>query len=114
MFGNTLLYLCSLFTALRLHATSKLPYMVPFMYVRYSFFVLFVTLKTSSVQAHFCISLTDPWEVAHGCCGLQCQPSAPSHVIPFLHSSMLYPGPPFLKASAIFSRPVFLYATSLH
>lgn len=48
VFVNMLLCLCSFFTGLQLRSTSKVPYVVPFMYLRYSFFVLFVTLKTKS------------------------------------------------------------------
>lgn len=114
MFGDTLLYLCSFFSGLQLHATSRLPDVVTLMYVRYRFFVLFVTLKTNSVQAQVCISLTDPWEITYSCCGLQCQPSAPSHVAPCQYSSIVHPGSPFLKTSTVFSRPVFLYTSSLY
>lgn len=114
VFDNTLLYLCFFSTGLQLNGTSKLPYVGPFRYVRYSFFVLFAALKTNSVQAQVCISLTDPWEVARSCCGLQCKPSALSHVSPCLYSSILHPGSPFLKASAACRRPVFVYSMLLY
>lgn len=47
------------YTYMQLHATSKVPYVVLFMCVRYSYYVLFVILKTSSMQGQVCIPLTD-------------------------------------------------------
>lgn len=49
------LFLCSF----RLH--PNLVSMVPFVRARYNFVVLFVTPKSSFIQLHVCISITDFW-----------------------------------------------------
>lgn len=71
MFGKTTLHLS--LSSLVCNSTLHLifVYMVAFMGIRYYFFVLFVTPKTSFVQLQVCISLTDADNFVlpgdHGC-----------------------------------------------
>lgn len=66
MFANTVLHLSfsSLFYSSMLQ--MYLLCMVPFMYVRYYFFVLFVMPKISFIQLWVRISRTDPWCAVSG------------------------------------------------
>jgi len=99
---GSLFYVCQhsftplfFFIGLQLHATKVFTiYMVPFVYVRYYFFVFFVILKNSFVQLRVCISKTDPrWVVSSARPVpnlLSLHPCTPLHaVFPLLKSSVV-------------------------
>jgi len=95
-FYNFALY--SLICSSILHPDTQ--YMLPFMRVRYCFYVLFVTPKSSFVYLHVCISLTGHGQVGYNC-SLQCQPCASPLTIPCLCPSLPHLVFPLLRTSAI-------------
>lgn len=70
-------------------------------YVRYYFFVLFITAKTSLVQVPVCLSLTDHGLVVHSCRISRAKPCPISYPLLCLCTSVPRPVSLLLKASVI-------------
>lgn len=106
MFVNTVLHLSFSLLVYSSMLQMYLLCMVPFMYVRYYFFVLFVMAKISFIQLWVHISKADP---LMSC--LRCQACAPPRITPPLYASAMHPVSPLLKLSAIVPG---IYFSALH
>lgn len=82
----------------------NLLHMFPFMYIRYLFFVLFVTIKPSFVHLQVHISLTDHWRVFFIATGVAFSTKPMSHLLSFHACPPLHPLP-----CLHFSRPILCF-----